>query len=84
MAGHRGYFLQGVGFRLNQALINFGIDFLLKRGFTPIQTPFFMNKEAMAATAQLSDFDDQLYKVGKTHQHCYSSFVGELQLPCEV
>jgi len=62
--GHRGYFLQGFGFRLNQALINFGIDFLLKRGFVPIQTPFFMEKEAMAATAQLSDFDDQLYKVG--------------------
>lgn len=63
VAGNRGYFLKGVGFRLNQALINFGTDFLMKRGHTPIQTPFFMNKEAMAATAQLSDFDDQLYKV---------------------
>jgi len=63
VAGNRGYFLKGVGFRLNQALINFGIDFLMRRGHTPIQTPFFMNKEAMAATAQLSDFDDQLYKV---------------------
>jgi len=63
VAGHRGYFLTGYGFRLNQALINFGIDFLLKRGHVPIQTPFFMNKDAMAATAQLSDFDDQLYKV---------------------
>lgn len=63
VSGHRGYFLTGIGFRLNQALINFGTDFLMKRGFTPLQTPFFMNKEAMAATAQLSDFDDQLYKV---------------------
>jgi len=66
VAGHRGYFLQGIGFRLNQALINFGIDFLMKKGFNPTQTPFFMNKEAMAATAQLSDFDDQLYKVSCT------------------
>jgi seryl-tRNA synthetase len=52
-----------VGFRLNQALINFGIDFLMEREHTPLQTPFFMNKDVMAATAQLSDFDDQLYKV---------------------
>jgi seryl-tRNA synthetase len=28
-----------------------------------LHTPFFMNKEVMAKTAQLSDFDEQLYKV---------------------
>jgi len=66
VAGNRGYFLKGIGFRLNQALINYGVDFLLKKGYTPIQTPFFMNKDAMAATAQLSDFDEQLYKVVST------------------
>ena len=33
------------------------------RRYTPLQTPFFMEKEAMAACAQLSQFDEELYKV---------------------
>jgi len=63
VAGHRGYFLKGIGVRLNRALIDFGLDFLLQRNYTLLQVPLFMNKDAMAATAQLSDFDDQLYKI---------------------
>jgi len=63
VAGHRGYFLKGVGVQLNLALITYGLDFLRKRGYTPLQTPFFMNKEPMANTAQLDQFDEELYKV---------------------
>jgi len=63
VAGHRGYFLKGIGARLNLAIISYGTDFLSKRGYTALQTPFFMNKEAMAKTAQLSQFDEELYKV---------------------
>eukprot|EP01097_Dermamoeba_algensis_P000781 TRINITY_DN1279_c0_g1_i2.p1 TRINITY_DN1279_c0_g1~~TRINITY_DN1279_c0_g1_i2.p1 ORF type:complete len:259 (-),score=64.19 TRINITY_DN1279_c0_g1_i2:865-1641(-) len=63
VAGHRGYFLKGPGVILNQALINFALKFLYDREFTLLQTPYFMNKEVMGRTAQLSDFDEQLYKV---------------------
>ena len=63
VVGHRGYFLTNYGLRLNFALVQYGLDFLSKRDYTPIQTPFFMNKDVMAKTAQLEDFDDQLYKV---------------------
>ena len=63
IAGHRAYFLKGVGLLLNQALINYGLAFLSAREYTPLQPPFFMNKDAMAGVAQLSDFDEQLYKV---------------------
>ena len=63
VAGHRAYFLKGYGVLLNQALINYGLAFLLRRSYTPMQPPFFMNKEAMAGIAQLEDFDEQLYKV---------------------
>lgn len=63
VAGHRGYFLTGVGVLLNQALINYGLAFLMKHGFTPVQPPLFMKKEVMAETAQLSQFDEELYKV---------------------
>jgi len=63
VAGQRGYFLKGVGARLNLALITYGTDFLSKRGYIALQTPFFMNKDVMAKTAQLSQFDEELYKV---------------------
>jgi seryl-tRNA synthetase len=63
ISGHRGYFLKGPGVLLNQALINFGLNYLAKKNYTNLQTPYFMKKEIMAKTAQLSDFDEQLYKV---------------------
>lgn len=63
MAGHRGYFLTGVGVDLNQALISYGLDFLEEREFKKVQPPFFMNRAQMAKTAQLSEFDEALYKV---------------------
>ena len=34
-----------------------------KFNYTVLQTPLFMNQDIMAKTAQLSDFDEQLYKV---------------------
>jgi len=34
-----------------------------KFNYQVLQTPLFMNQEIMAKTAQLSDFDEQLYKV---------------------
>jgi hypothetical protein len=63
IAGHRGYFLTNDGIDLNQALISYGLDFLRKRGYKKIMPPFFMNKDQMAKTAQLDQFDDELYKV---------------------
>jgi len=63
VAGHRGYYLKGWGMLLNQALINYGLSFLWGKGYTPLQTPFFMKKEAMAKVAALAEFDEALYKV---------------------
>ena len=63
VAGGRGYFLMDEGVLLNLALINFGLAFLRKRGFKPMQTPFFMRKETMRKCAQLAQFDEELYKV---------------------
>ncbi len=67
VAGHRAYFLKNAGVLLNQAIINYSIAFLRKRGYDILQPPFMMNKDVMASLAQLEDFDEQLYKVsGKT------------------
>jgi seryl-tRNA synthetase len=63
IAGHRACFLKGVGVMFNQALIQHGLSFLRKREYTALQPPYFMKKEVMAATAQLEQFDEELYKV---------------------
>ena len=36
IAGHRGFFLKGPGVLLNMALVNYGIQFLTRKGYTPI------------------------------------------------
>ncbi|KAH3900618.1 probable Serine--tRNA ligase, cytoplasmic [Saccharomycodes ludwigii] len=63
ISGHRGYFLRNYGVFLNQALINYGLSFLTSKGYCPIQAPVMMNKDVMAKTVQLSQFDEELYKV---------------------
>ncbi|KAI5481752.1 serine-tRNA ligase [Pseudohyphozyma bogoriensis] len=63
VAGHRGFYLTGDGVDLNQAMISYGLDFLRKRSFKKIMPPFFMNRAVMGKTAQLSEFDEALYKI---------------------
>lgn len=63
IVGHRGYCLTGYGLFLNLALINYGLEFLWTRGYKPNQPPQFMLRDLMAKTAQLEQFDEELYKV---------------------
>ena len=51
------------GLFLNLALVNYGLEFLWSKGFKPNQPPHFMIREQMAKTAQLEQFDEELYKV---------------------
>ncbi len=63
LAGERAYYLKNDLFRLNQALIQFSMDLLEEKGFTPMQTPYYLKYEPMAAAAELEDFEEQLYKI---------------------
>lgn len=63
VAGNRGYFMKGPLVFLEQAIINHALATLGNKGYTPISTPYFMRKEIMMEVAQLSQFDDELYKV---------------------
>ncbi|KAL8644755.1 MAG: hypothetical protein Q9210_007092 [Variospora velana] len=63
IVGHRGYCLTGYGLFLNLALVNYGLEFLWRRGYKPNQPPHFMLRDYMAKTAQLEQFDEELYKV---------------------
>ncbi|MFB6145466.1 MAG: serine--tRNA ligase [Candidatus Nanohaloarchaea archaeon] len=63
LAGERAYYLKGDLFRLNQALIQFSMDILREKDFMPMQTPYMLKHEPMAAAAELEDFQEQLYKL---------------------
>lgn len=63
MAGHRGYCLIDDGLLLNMALVNYGLHYLRKKDYTLCQPPYFMLRDQMAKTAQLEQFDEELYKV---------------------
>ncbi|EYE99537.1 serine--tRNA ligase SES1 [Aspergillus ruber CBS 135680] len=63
IVGHRGYCLTGYGLFLNLALINYGLEYLWSKGYKPNQPPQFMLRDLMAKTAQLEQFDEELYKV---------------------
>ncbi|XWV26102.1 serine-tRNA synthetase [Tupanvirus soda lake] len=70
VAGHRGYFLKDYGVLLNQALINYGLIFLRKKGYTLLQPPYYMFKDIIAETVQLSDYEENLYKMVATSTAC--------------
>ncbi len=63
IAGERAYYLKGDLYRLNQALINFAMDHIVEKGYTPMQTPYTLKHEPMEAAAELEDFEEQLYKI---------------------
>lgn len=42
------------GVLLNQAIIQLALAHLTTKGYTPLQTPFFMKREAMAQCAQVT------------------------------
>lgn len=48
---------------LEQALINYALRMLHSKSYSMLYTPFFMRKEVMQEVAQLSQFDEELYKV---------------------
>merc|ERR1712037_985515 len=62
-SGGRGYYLMGPAVFLQQGLIQLALQVLYTKGYSPLYTPFFMKKEVMKEVAQLSQFDDELYKV---------------------
>ena len=63
VAGARFYYLRGDLVKLNYALAKFALDFMEKKGFTLIQPPYFLRREAIGGAVALSDFEDVIYKI---------------------
>ena len=63
VSGARFYFLKGDLVKMNHALIQLALDFLRKKNYTLIQTPYMINRKAMEGAVMLSDFGDVIYKI---------------------
>ncbi|XP_072027104.1 serine--tRNA ligase, cytoplasmic-like [Amphiura filiformis] len=81
VAGSRGYFLTGAAVFLSHAVQQHAMRMLHDKGYTPLYTPFFMRKEVMQEVAQLSQFDEELYKVvGKGSEKAEENIIEEKYL----
>lgn len=63
ISGARFYFLKNQLVKLNQALLNFGLDYLSASGYIPTQPPFMIRREAMEGALILGDFGQVIYKI---------------------
>ena len=63
VTGSRFYFLQGDLARLEMALQQYGADFLMQRGYTLVQPPLMMNREAYEGVTDLADFETVMYGI---------------------
>ena len=63
VAGARFYYLNNDLVRLNQALINFGLDFLREKGYSVVQPPYMINRESMEGAVIADDFEEVIYKI---------------------
>jgi len=63
VAGHGFYYMKGALVLLDFAIINYAIDFMMKRGFQLVEPPFMMHKKPYMGAIDLETFEDQLYKI---------------------
>ena len=63
VSGARFYFLKNELVKLNQALVNFALDFLSEHNYALIQPPYMIRKEPMVGSIILNDFEDVIYKI---------------------
>ncbi|MDP6850435.1 MAG: serine--tRNA ligase [Planctomycetota bacterium] len=61
IAGTRNYLLLGDGARLEQAVLQFSIDHMAKRGFELVSVPTLVKNEAMVGTGYFPGGEEQAY-----------------------
>jgi seryl-tRNA synthetase len=63
ISGSRFYFLKNDLVKLNHAIISFALDFISEKGYTLLQPPYMITKNAMEGAVILEDFKDVIYKI---------------------
>jgi seryl-tRNA synthetase len=69
ISGARFYFLKGDLVILQNAVLRFALDLLVKRGFTPILPPFMMKRKPYEGVIDIGDFETVMYKIEKDEMH---------------
>jgi len=62
VAGARFYYLRKDLVRLNYALIQYGLDFILRKNYELFQPPYLLHRDVVAGAVALADFEDVIYK----------------------
>ncbi len=65
LAGTRNYFLKGDGTLLHQAVLQFAMDCMVKKGYVPLSVPLLMRDEVMRGTGFFPGFEEQTYRMEK-------------------
>lgn len=63
VAGARFYYLRNDLVRLNQALMNFALDFLSEKNYSLVQPPYMIKRSMMEGAIIAEDFADVIYKI---------------------
>jgi seryl-tRNA synthetase len=69
ISGSRFYFLKKELVILNQSLLRFALDHLVKKGFIAIQPPYMLRREAYEGVTDLTDFEMVMYKIHDEDLH---------------
>ena len=62
IAGFRGYILKNEGALLQQAVLQFTMQHMASKGFTPMMVPSLVRRETLMGTGYLPQGEDDLYK----------------------
>ena len=63
VAGSRFFYLKKEAALLDMALISFALQEIVKKGYTAIEPPYLMRRDAYEGVTALGDFEDVLYKI---------------------
>lgn len=63
VAGAGFNYLKGDLALLDMALVNYAVNFMVKKGYTLIEPPYMMRREPYEGVTDLGDFQDVMYKI---------------------
>ncbi|MHC4212311.1 MAG: serine--tRNA ligase [Planctomycetota bacterium] len=77
IAGSRNYFLKGDGALLHWAILQFAVDSMISKGYTPLSVPLLAKDETMRGTGYFPGSEDQTYQMERDKL----SLVGTAEVP---
>jgi seryl-tRNA synthetase len=77
LAGTRNYFLKGDGALLHWAILRFSMDYMIKKGYTPMSVPLLMRDEVMRGTGYFPGSEEQTYQMERDELN----LVGTAEVP---